>query len=113
MAPRAANAVGAPDTETRPDPQRLAETVQGRVAIVTGGATGLGRATALEFAQQGVAIAFNYLELPQRDVAAQALITETEIRAHWVPVFAARCDVRDHHEVEQFVAEARDRLGGL
>ena len=81
MAPRAANAVGAPATETRPDPQRLAETVQGRVVIVTGGATGLGRATALEFAQHGTAVGINYVDLPDRDVAAQALLTETAIRA--------------------------------
>src|SRR5690242_19901569 len=92
-APRAAIPVGAPATETRPNPQRLAETVQGRVAIVTGGATGLGRATALEFAQHGTAVAINYVDLPDRGVAAQALLTETAIRAHGVPVYCARCDV--------------------
>src|SRR5690348_18334553 len=113
MAPRAANAVGAPATETRPDPQRLAETVQGRVAIVTGGATGLGRATALEFAQRGTAVAINYVDLPDRDVAAQALLTETAIRALGVPVYCARCDVRDRDEVEKFVTAVRERLGGV
>src|SRR5258706_15043068 len=55
LAPRAATPVGARATETRPDPQRLAETVHGRGAVVTGGATGLGRATALEVAQRGTA----------------------------------------------------------
>src|SRR5207253_2868266 len=73
LASRGASAVGAPATETRPDPLRLAETVQGRVAIVTGGATGLGRATAIEFAQRGTAVAINYVDLPERDVGAQAL----------------------------------------
>src|SRR6266550_1235077 len=38
LAPRGATQVGTPATETRPDPQRLAETVHGRVAVVTGGA---------------------------------------------------------------------------
>src|SRR6266513_5578431 len=94
LASRAASAVGAPATETRPDPLRLTETVQGRVAIVTGGATGLGRATAIEFAQRGTAVAINYVDLPERDVAAQALLTETALRALGVPVYCARCDVR-------------------
>jgi 3-oxoacyl-[acyl-carrier protein] reductase len=92
---------------------RLAETVQGRVAIVTGGATGLGRATGIEFAQQGVAVAFNYVDLPGRDVAAQALLTETAIRALGVPVLCARCDIRSHDEVERFVTSVRERLGGV
>jgi len=39
--------------------------MQGRVAMVTGGATGLGRAACLEFAQRGAAIAFNYVDLPR------------------------------------------------
>src|SRR5437879_13577733 len=106
-------AAGAPATEARPGPQRLAETVQGRVAIVTGGATGLGRATALEFAQRGVAVAINYVELPGRDVAAQALLTETAIRALGVPVYCARCDVRKRDDVEKFVTTVRERLGGV
>ena len=104
---------GAPVVQEKPQAQRLAETVQGRVAIVTGGATGLGRATCLEFAQQGVAVAFNYLDLPERDVSAQALLTETAIKAHGVAVYCARCDVRSHDEVARFVTEARQRLGGV
>ncbi len=108
-----ATRVAAPVTEPRHQPQRLAETVQGRVAVVTGGATGLGRATAIEFAQRGVAVAINYVDLPDRDVAAQALLTETAIRALGVPVYCARCDVRNHDEVEKFITAVRERLGGV
>jgi 3-oxoacyl-[acyl-carrier protein] reductase len=112
-AAREATRVAAPATEPRPEPQRLAETIHGRVVIVTGGATGLGRATALEFAQHGVAVGINYVELPDRDVGAQALLTETAIRALGVPVYCARCDVRSRDDVERFVTAVRERLGGV
>jgi 3-oxoacyl-[acyl-carrier protein] reductase len=112
-AAREGTRVAAPATEPRPEPQRLAETVHGRVVIVTGGATGLGRATALEFAQHGVAVGINYVELPDRDVGAQALLTETAIRALGVPVHCARCDVRSRDDVERFVTAVRERLGGV
>ncbi|HEV2671719.1 MAG TPA: SDR family oxidoreductase [Gemmatimonadales bacterium] len=90
-----------------------AETFRGRVVIVTGGATGLGRAVALEFAQAGCGVAFNYLELPGRDVGAQALLTETAIKALGVPCYSALCDVRRMTAVEQFIAEAKGKLGGV
>jgi 3-oxoacyl-[acyl-carrier protein] reductase len=99
--------------QERPEPLKLAAGLRGRAAIVTGGATGLGRAVSLEFAQQGANVAFNYLDLPGRDVAAQALLTETAVKALGVAVYSARCDVRDREAVEQFFTEARERLGGV
>src|SRR5919197_184171 len=62
--------IGAPAAQERSQPQPLAETLQGRVAIVTGGATGLGRATALELALRGVAGAVKYGGLPRSGVWA-------------------------------------------
>src|SRR5256884_8198470 len=113
LAAREGAPAGAAVVEERPEPRRLAETVQGRVALVTGGARGLGRATCIEFAQRGAAVAFSYVDLPGRDVAAQALLTETAIRALGAPVFCARCDVRRRADVEQFVVATRVRLGGV
>ncbi|PYQ95312.1 MAG: beta-ketoacyl-ACP reductase [Acidobacteria bacterium] len=99
--------------QERPQPQLSAETFRGRVVVVTGGATGLGRAVALEFAQAGCGVAFNYLELPGRDVGAQALLTETAIKALGVPCYSALCDVRKMTSVEQFIAEVKGKLGGV
>ena len=99
--------------EEGPEPAGTGDSLHGRVAIVTGGATGLGRAVCLEFAQRKAAVAFNYLDLPGRDVGAQALLTETALKALGVAVHAARCDVRDRQDVERFVTEARERLGGI
>jgi 3-oxoacyl-[acyl-carrier protein] reductase len=97
----------------REQPQPIAEGFQGKVAIVTGGATGLGRAIALEFARQGCHIAFCYVNMPGRDVVEQALLTETAIASMGVGVLALRCDVRDRAAVDHFIHEAKARLGGV
>jgi len=99
--------------QPRPEPRRVVEGLSGRVAFVTGGASGLGRAICLEFAQRGAAVAFNYLDLPGRDIGAQALLTEAAISGLGVPCYSAKCDVRDRAEVERFVTAARERLGGV
>ena len=105
--------MGSAVAQERPDPRLVGEALSGRVAVVTGGATGLGRAMCLDLAQRGTAVAFNYVNLPGRDVSAQALLTETAIKAHGVAVYSAQCDVRQAEAVEHFVAEARERLGGV
>ena len=104
---------GVAAVQERPAPQKLAESMRGRVVVVTGGATGLGRAIALEFAQAGCGVAFNYLEMPGRDVGAQALLTETAIKACGVPCYSALCDVRRMDAVEKFVADVHTKLGGV
>jgi len=106
-------AVAAPAVQERPQPQPLGDTLKGRVAMVTGGATGLGRAVALEFAQAGCGVAFNYVEMPGREVGPQALMTETAIKAYGVPCYSALCDVREMDLVEHFVNEVRSHLGGV
>ncbi len=87
--------------------------MRGQTAVVTGGATGMGRAIALEFARRGVNVAFNYIELLDRDVSTQALMTETALRGYGVEVYSAYCDVRDRGAVERFVADANTELGGV
>ena len=79
--------------------------------MVTGGATGLGRAIALEFGRQGCHVAFCFVDLPGRDVTEQALLTETTLRAMGVQVYAAKCDVRDAAAVERFMERGADRTG--
>jgi 3-oxoacyl-[acyl-carrier protein] reductase len=87
--------------------------MRGNTAIVTGGATGIGRAIAMEFARRGVNVAFNYVELPGRDIGAQALLTETALRQYGVDVHCAVCDVRQSAKVERFVEEVKSELGDI
>ena len=52
---------------------------RGKVVVVTGGATGLGRSTAMEFGKLGCTVAFCFVDLPGRDVRETALLTETAL----------------------------------
>jgi len=85
----------------------------GRVALVTGGATGLGRSVALEFGRLGCHVAFCFVDLPGRDMRETALLTETTLTSMGVGVVAEVCDVRHRDQVERFVARVRERFGGV
>jgi 3-oxoacyl-[acyl-carrier protein] reductase len=78
----------------------------GRVAIVTGGSRGIGRAIAETLASRGAAIAVAYRE---RDEAAQA--TVEAIHAGGGRAIAKRCDVGDERQVEQLFAAVTHELG--
>src|SRR5262245_4352341 len=49
-------------TQTQPQPLLTAPELRGRVAIVTGGSSGIGRAVSLALASNGVHVSFNYLD---------------------------------------------------
>lgn len=96
-----------------PRPQPAIKKWRGKVAIVTGGATGLGRHISMEFGRLGCHVAFCFVHMPGRDVSEQALLTETALTAMGIQVYAQRCDVRDRSAVEHFVNETKQRLGGV
>jgi NAD(P)-dependent dehydrogenase (short-subunit alcohol dehydrogenase family) len=76
--------------------------LEGSVAIVTGGGSGIGRATAIAFADEGAVVA-----VVDRDgAAARAVANEVEGHAYEV-------DVRDGERVAAVFAEVAERLGGL
>jgi len=79
-----------------------------RVALVTGSATGIGRAVAVRLAKQGLAVAVNYSRSE-----AEANETLAEVRKEGVPAILCRCSVADDQAVRAMVARCRDELGGL
>ena len=97
-----------PEAQTRP---AIAPGFQGKTAVITGGATGLGRAIALEFGRLGCNVAFCFVDLQGRDVRETALLTETTLASMGVSVFADHCDVRDRKQVARFFESVRERFG--
>jgi NAD(P)-dependent dehydrogenase (short-subunit alcohol dehydrogenase family) len=81
--------------------------LEGRVAVVTGGASGLGAAMAAGFAQAGAAVGVVDIDA-ERAAAVCASIVEAGGTA---AAFAA--DVTDSAAVDQVVAEVVDALGGV
>ena len=99
-------------TRTEAEPIPGSGSLRGRCAIVTGGSSGIGRATAIILAESGVNVAFNYLDTgPESRQAAQELKDMLSLLE--VEVFAREGDVRDSVAAADFVADASARLGGL
>lgn len=78
------------------------------VALVTGSATGVGRATALRFARRGFAVAINYSRSQ-----AEAEQTLHDVEQLGVPAILVRANVAADAEVRAMVERCRCELGGL
>ncbi|MGP0030837.1 MAG: SDR family oxidoreductase [Acidimicrobiales bacterium] len=68
----------------------------GKVAVVTGGASGIGRAIALELARRGAGIALADVH------EARLEATVAEVRALGVDALGVRCDVTSDEDVDRF-----------
>jgi len=89
---------------TTPQPAGVAVSLAGRCALVTGAATGIGRATALRMAQAGALVWVNHLGQSE---AARVLIDE--IAAGGGQARAVEADVGSAAEVQRMA----DRIGAL
>jgi 3-oxoacyl-[acyl-carrier protein] reductase len=83
-------------------------TLTGRVAVVTGGSRGIGRAIAIALAQRGAAVAICY-----RERAEAAEETVALVQAQHVHALAAPCDVSDETAVGEFFARVGSELGPI
>ncbi|GAA4201754.1 SDR family oxidoreductase [Actinocatenispora rupis] len=79
-----------------------------RVAIVTGGSRGIGRAAAERLAADGFAVVVNYAAR-----AADAHAVVDDLRAHSRTAIAVRGDVADMHDVATLFDTAEHELGGV
>ncbi len=99
--------------ETQAQPARHFGGMRGRTAVISGGATGIGRQTAIEFARCGANVAFTWFEMPGRSIAEDAARLELELQHLEVRVMAERVDVRDPEAVDRFISHVQDEFGGI
>ncbi|MCG9893417.1 MAG: 3-oxoacyl-[acyl-carrier-protein] reductase [Thermosynechococcaceae cyanobacterium MS004] len=81
-------------------------TLQGKVAIVTGASRGIGRAIALALAAEGASVAVNYAS---SEAAAAAVVAEAQ--ALGSEAIALHADVSDAAQVERLVAAVIEKWG--
>lgn len=82
--------------------------LENKVALITGAATGIGKAIATRFAQEGAKVAVNYLPGGDRDAQAAAAVTEIGHGA-----IGVAGDVSKRADVERIVQETVSAFGRL
>lgn len=80
----------------------------GKIAIVTGGSRGIGRATALRLAELGAAVAVNYVK--GADAAEEVV---DRIKSSGGQAIAVQADVADSGEAANLIEQVIDRFGRL
>lgn len=79
-----------------------------KVAIVTGGTRGIGRAIVLELAKRGADVAFNYAKSSE---AAERLVQEVKKLGR--RAISYQVDVTELQSVKEMVSSVKERLGGV
>jgi NAD(P)-dependent dehydrogenase (short-subunit alcohol dehydrogenase family) len=80
---------------------------EGKVVVITGGAGGIGRATAARFAAEGAALVLV-------DVSAKGLeASVAAVKETGAPALAVEADVTHAADVRRYVTAALDRFGGI
>lgn len=82
--------------------------LHGRTALVTGGNTGIGRAVALAYADEGADVAIAWLD---REPETQSLVAAIEARGR--RALAPRCDVTDEQQVADTFTRVAQAWGGI
>src|SRR3954447_2619941 len=101
--------------EMSPSPDHGEDSYQGlgrlkdRVAVITGGDSGIGRAVAIAFAREGADVVLSYLPAEERDAANTAGLVERADRK----VLRLAGDIRDERHCATIIDRAFEEFGKL
>jgi NAD(P)-dependent dehydrogenase (short-subunit alcohol dehydrogenase family) len=98
-----------PQAAFKADAYRPAGKLEGKVALITGGDSGIGRAVALMFAREGASVAINYLDAEQSDAER----THSEIEQAGGKCCLIPGDLTEEGFCETLVDKAVEQLGKL
>ncbi len=79
-----------------------------KIALITGGSRGIGKAIALQFAKEGATIVLNYT-----DSDDEAVQTQKELKELGAEVVLYPCDVSKFDQVEEMIATVVKKLGRI
>lgn len=82
--------------------------LSGKVAIITGGSRGIGKAIVSEFARQGARVAFNFMKSEDK-----ALELKKEIEKNGGKALTFRQDVKDYDAIKVMVEGVKSHFGRL
>lgn len=86
--------------------------LEDRTAVITGGASGIGRGTAIEMAKEGADIVIGDVrEAPLR--ADEGTTTVEKVRELGQEAVYCECDVSDEAEVKALIETANEEFGGI
>lgn len=78
-----------------------------RVAVITGGAKGMGKGIALKFAEEGASVAITDIDIKEAEATA------AEIAAKGAQGLAIKCDVTDESQVKAAVEQVGKKFGKI
>lgn len=88
----------------------MARLLDGKIAAITGGVTGIGRAIALEFVKQGAYVAINHYPDAKSAEQFKTMLEETDDRAKLIAVAG---DISKPETGQDLVAKTVQQFGRL